>query len=69
MPLNGSTIGVLIQLDTRHFHASWSVESGRSLYEVQEILGHSDPKVTMHYAHLSTKTLLDASSCVSAKLR
>ncbi|SFM52204.1 site-specific integrase [Nitrosomonas communis] len=55
--------------DARHIHASWLVESGRSLYEVQEILGHSDPKVTMRYAHLSTKTLLDASNCVSAKIK
>jgi hypothetical protein len=35
------------------------------LYEVQQVLGHSDPAVTMRYAHLSTKTMLEASSAAS----
>ena len=41
------------------------MNSGRTLYEVQHILGHSDPKVTQRYAHLSTDTLhaaVDAAS-------
>jgi site-specific recombinase XerD len=29
--------------DLRHRYASFLVNSGRSLYEVQQILGHSDP--------------------------
>jgi site-specific recombinase XerD len=41
------------------------VNGGRSLYEVQQILGHSDPKVTMRYAHLSTKALQDAANTAS----
>jgi hypothetical protein len=41
------------------------VSGGRSLYEVQQILGHSDPKVTMRYAHLSSKTLQDAANAGS----
>ena len=38
--------------DLRHQYASFLVNSGRTLYEVQQILGHSDPSVTQRYAHL-----------------
>lgn len=55
--------------DLRHNHASIMVNNGISLYSVQQILGHSDPKVTMRYAHLSTKTLQEASNSVSIKIR
>ncbi len=48
--------------DLRHQFASFLVNSGRSLYEVQQILGHSDPSVTQRYAHLSTATLQDAAN-------
>ncbi len=51
--------------DLRHGFASMLVSAGRSLYEVQQILGHSDPKVTMRYAHLSSKTLQAAASAAS----
>ncbi len=51
--------------DLRHSFASLLVSGGRSLYEVQQILGHSDPKVTMRYAHLSTKALQEAASSAS----
>jgi len=51
--------------DLRHGFASMLVSGGRSLYEVQQILGHSDPKVTMRYAHLSSKTLQDAANAGS----
>jgi integrase len=51
--------------DLRHQYASFLVNSGRSLYEVQQILGHSDPMVTQRYAHLSTKTLQDAANSAS----
>ena len=36
----------LRQHDLRHNFASMLVNSGRTLYEVQQILGHSDSKVT-----------------------
>lgn len=36
----------------RHTHASRLIQNGLSIYEVQEILGHSDIKTTMRYAHL-----------------
>ena len=43
--------------DLRHNYASFLINSGRTLYDVQKILGHSDPTVTQRYAHLSTKSL------------
>jgi len=46
--------------DLRHSFASFLVNSGRSLYEVQKILGHSDAKTTQRYAHLSQQTLIEA---------
>ena len=51
--------------DLRHNFASMLVNSGRTLYEVQQILGHSDSKVTERYAHLSTKTLQEAANTAS----
>lgn len=36
----------------RHTHASRLIQNGLSVYEVQTVLGHSDPKTTMRYAHL-----------------
>jgi hypothetical protein len=44
------------------------VNSGRTLYEVQQILGHSDPSVTQRYAHLSSKSLQDAANSASVAL-
>lgn len=54
--------------DLRHQYASFLVNGGRTLYEVQQILGHSDPKVTMRYAHLSTKALRDTADSASTKI-
>ncbi len=51
--------------DLRHTFASMLVSAGRSLYQVQQILGHSDPKITMRYAHLSSKTLQEAANAAS----
>jgi integrase len=39
----------------RHTHASRLVQNGMSVYEVREILGHSDIKTTMRYAHLESR--------------
>lgn len=55
--------------DLRHGFASLLVSSGRTLYEVQQILGHSDPKVTMRYSHLSTRALQDAANSASVIVR
>jgi len=51
--------------DLRHQAASHLINSGSSLYIVQQILGHSDPSVTQRYAHLSMKSLNDASDNAS----
>lgn len=48
--------------DLRHSFASFLVNGGRSLYEVQKILGHTQIKTTQRYAHLSPDTLLDAAN-------
>lgn len=48
--------------DLRHSFASFLVNAGRSLYEVQRILGHTQIKTTQRYAHLSQDTLLDAAN-------
>ena len=36
----------------RHTHASRLIQNGMSLYDVQTVLGHTDPRTTMRYAHL-----------------
>jgi integrase len=54
--------------DLRHQYASFLVNSGRSLYDVQQILGHSSPVVTQRYAHLSAHALQEAASVASAWL-
>lgn len=41
----------------RHTFASWLVQNGASLYEIQKLLGHSGPQVTQIYAHLSPSEL------------
>ena len=51
--------------DLRHSFASFLVNAGRSLYEVQRILGHTQIKTTQRYAHLSQDTLLDAVNAAS----
>ncbi len=50
--------------DLRHSFASFLVNAGRSLYEVQELLGHADVKTTSRYAHLSRERLSAAVACV-----
>ena len=54
--------------DLRHSYASMLVNAGHSLYEVQQSLGHSDPKVTMRYAHLSKDSLHQAANSASQKI-
>lgn len=46
--------------DLRHSMASNMVNSGRSIYEVAKVLGHTQVKTAMRYSHLSQETLLAA---------
>lgn len=39
--------------DLRHNFAFLLINHGRSLYEVQKLLGHADISTTQRYAHLS----------------
>ncbi len=55
--------------DLRHSYASFLVNAGRSLYEVQRLLGHQDPKVTMRYAHLSQGAMVEAANVVADVLQ
>ena len=48
--------------DLRHSFASLLVNAGRTLYEVQHILGHTQVKTTQRYAHLSQDTLREAAN-------
>jgi integrase len=46
--------------DLRHSFASQLVSAGRSIKEVQELLGHTTVQVTMRYAHLAPGRMRDA---------
>jgi hypothetical protein len=50
--------------DLRHSFASFLVNAGRSLYEVQELLGHADIRTTSRYAHLCRERLIAAVEAV-----
>ena len=51
--------------DLRHSFASFLVNGGRSLYEVQKILGHTQAKTTQRYAHLSQDSLVSAANAAA----
>jgi site-specific recombinase XerD len=54
--------------DLRHNFASLLINSGRSLYEVQKLLGHADISTTQRYAHLAQATLQEATELVSSRV-
>ena len=41
----------------RHTHATRLIQNGLSIYEVKEILGHSDITTTMRYSHLELRAV------------
>jgi integrase len=51
--------------DLRHSFASFLVNKGVSLYVVQGLLGHTQPRTTQRYAHLAQDTLLEAAEVVA----
>jgi integrase len=55
--------------DLRHNFASYLVNNGRSLYEVQTILGHASPIMTQRYSRLSSSVLNEASNSASDVIR
>jgi len=66
--------GGLYDSQLRHTHATRLIQNGLSLYEVRSVLGHSDIKTTMRYAHLEQAVVtskardaidrLNASNCI-----
>ena len=50
----------------RHTFATWLVQGGVNIYEVQKLLGHSDVRTTEIYSHLTTSELQDAVNKISS---
>jgi integrase len=46
--------------DARHTFASWAVQRGSSLQEVQKLLGHKTLAMTLRYGHLAPEQLRQA---------
>jgi len=65
---NKSNLPKLRIHDLRHNFASALVNSGRTLLEVGQILGHLDLKSTKRYSHLNAKTLEAAANCASDRI-
>ena len=55
--------------DLRHSYASNLVNAGVSLYVVQQLLGHTNPRTTQRYAHLEQDTLAKASEVAAETLK
>lgn len=51
--------------DLRHGYASLAVNAGATLYEVQHLLGHASPQISMRYAHMADSGLRRASQAVA----
>ena len=52
--------------DLRHSFASFIINSRADLYEVQRLLGHSNPRSTQRYAHLSREKLAQAAEVMAS---
>jgi site-specific recombinase XerD len=51
--------------DLRHTFASRMVSAGRSLFEVQKMLGHLDSRTSQRYSHLAMKSAQEASNAAA----
>lgn len=51
--------------DLRHSFASFLINGGRSQYEIQKILGHTQVKTIQRYAHFSQDSLISAANTAS----
>jgi len=54
--------------DLRHHAASRLIQAGASLYAVQQVLGHSDPRMTSRYAHLAADYMQSLAAKASVTL-
>ena len=54
--------------DLRRSYASILVNAGVSIYEIRDLLGHSDVRTTQVYAHLDTSTLQNATETAASEL-
>lgn len=52
--------------DLRHSFASFVINERGDLYEVQKLLGHSNPRTTQRYAHLSREKLAQAAEVMAS---
>ncbi|WP_374088569.1 tyrosine-type recombinase/integrase [Methylomicrobium lacus] len=55
--------------DLRQTHALIAINNDASLYEVQNLLGHSQAKTTTRYAHLADEALRRVSDKVSKTIQ
>ena len=55
--------------DLRHTFASWAMQEGATLPELQKLLGHATLAMTMRYAHLAPKHLRAAVSRLNGVLQ
>lgn len=55
--------------DLRHSFASFLVNAGCSLYEVQKLLGHASIVMTQRYSHLNQESLMRAVNCAAPYLK
>jgi len=66
---NEAVLGQIRIHDLRHQYASFLVNGGRTLYEVQMALGHSNPLISMRYSHLSAATLQNAAATAADRIK
>ena len=52
--------------DLRHSFASFLVNNGKELYDVQNLLGHTNLRSTQRYSHLSPERLGQAAEVIAS---